>query len=159
MERQLNTLYNKLAQHINNMIPVEWDKIYLLGSVTEDKAYSSIFYFVESETQKTIRGYDIINKYSIPENIWKYLWQQMMDIVLEINNCFCKNGQESWNEMIFIIDKYGEFNIDFNYNVKDVASFARETVWTYETFGYEFDDDYRKLILKRHFKQMNNKDI
>lgn len=47
MESQLATLYGELAQQLDSMIPVEWEKIYCLGEVEKGKSsWGAAFYFV-----------------------------------------------------------------------------------------------------------------
>ena len=73
MEKQLEQLYNKIAEHLDSMIPVKWDKIYLLGEVEKGQlSISSTFYFIESTTKHIVSWDDskrqIIRVYEADDN-------------------------------------------------------------------------------------------
>lgn len=157
LEKQLNELYYKIAYKVSDMIPVEWDKVYLLGSVSKKQSgYGATFYFVDSYTKEIVRGYDIPQKYDFPENIWRNLWYELAGIIFELNNCFIENGQESWYEVEFTLDSNGKFDIDFHYDVdmKILGLLDREVIWAYDKFKYKIDNPYYNRILRKYFGEI-----
>ena len=141
MEDQLRDIYNRMAEHLSSMIPTEWDKVYLLGEVEKGQlSLSATFYFIETETKDIVRGIDIPDIYDISEKTYEKLQSGLRELVLELNNCFKDDGQELWEQVIFILDSDGSFDIDFKYDVMtsgDGGASRRIVIWAYDTFGYK----------------------
>jgi len=155
MEKQLEQLYNKIAEHLDSMIPVKWDKIYLLGEVEKGQlSISSTFYFIESTTKHIVSWDDIPEKYDVSEQICGELQKKLTEMIFELNNCFKNNGQKLWEQMNFSLDNSGKFNIDFHYDVmneSDGGQLAREIIWAYNTFGYiPKDGTYSSRLLNKY---------
>jgi len=116
MEEQLNNLYNRIANHLFSMIPVEWDRIYMLGEVKKEQlSYSVTFYYIETETKKIVNCLDIPENYCVSEEVYDELHFILSEMVYELNDCFKNNGQELWEQVVFVFDKNGNFTIDFKY--------------------------------------------
>ncbi|MDE5781646.1 MAG: antitoxin YezG family protein, partial [Lachnospiraceae bacterium] len=83
-EEKLDELYTELANIINEMIPVDWKKIYYLGEVEEGKlSWNSIFYFID-ENGEIVRSLDIPDKYNISEEEYFELEEESQTIMLDI---------------------------------------------------------------------------
>jgi len=141
MEKELAAIYSKIAQKLAEMIPVEWDKVYLLGEVEKGQlSYTATFYFIETETKYIVRGIEIPSIYDVSEDEHDKSDSELCDLVFELNNCFKDNGQDLWEQAIFVLNSDGSFDIDYKYNVAkkdDGGSNTRQLIWAYETFGYE----------------------
>lgn len=140
MEKKLAAIYNRLATQISTMIPAKWDKVYYLGEVEKGrKSWSSVFYYTDTARNEIIDCNSIPAAYEVSKKIFMDLMVELDDILLELYDCFCENGQEPWEQVSFIVDAQGKFTVDFRYNVMNEDSggqVMRETLWAYETFGY-----------------------
>lgn len=80
-----NELYNRLAQKIISMIPVDWEKVYYLGEVEKNQmSWSSVFYFEETDSHLFIKSHNIPEKYDISQQ--KYDDSLKMEINLMVFN-------------------------------------------------------------------------
>jgi len=85
MENELDELYNRLAQKIISMIPVDWEKVYYLGEVEKNQmSWSSVFYFEETDSHLFIKSHNIPEKYDISQQ--KYDDSLKMEINLMVFN-------------------------------------------------------------------------
>jgi len=160
MENQLNELYNKIANHLDFMIPTEWDKIYLLGEVEKGQlSISSTFYFIDSTTKQIVRGYSIPENYNVSEQTCSELQKRLTEMIYELSNCFKDNGQELWERVVFILDNNGKFNINFQYNAineSDGGQLNREIIWAYNTFEYiPKDGTYSRRLLDKYLNTLH----
>ena len=158
---KLNELYGKMANHINNMIPVDWEELYCMGEVAqEDGSNSVVFYFKEKDGEDFIRSYDIARIYNESEEMHKNWKSELRSMIVEINQCFKDYEQEPWDRLTLKLDSTGAFNIDFEYDVT-TGTFGgpveREVVWAYENFGYVFSSPYHKKLLDKHIRAGNVK--
>ena len=113
MEKQFAELYQKIAQKIIAMIPVEWSEIYYLGWVTRDKMYSgSLFYYKDKETQKFVYSNDIMTLYDVAKEEFMKDWQNLYQAMRELYKCFIDNGQEAWEEVTIHILENGSFDVN-----------------------------------------------
>ncbi len=152
MEKELARSYNKLADQIAYMIPVEWDDINFLGEVEKGRrSWSSVFYFTDVEKDKKIAANSIPDIYKVSEDIYVGSLLQLNKTLLEIYDHFIKDDQEPWEQLSLYLNKDGKFKIEFFYDVmneNDGGQIARETIWAYDTFGYIPEDGtYAKKIL------------
>lgn len=154
MEKQLAEIYNKLASKIVSMIPVKWNKLYYLGEVENNKlSWSSVFYFDSVVDNKIIKSHSISEKYSVSEEIYEELLNEVDEFLLELYDCFQENKQELWSQVSLSLDKTGKFNIDYLYDVinDDGGQVKRELVWAYETFGFiPKEGSYTRKILDKY---------
>ncbi len=158
MERELAELYNKLANQIADMIPVEWDDVNYLGEVEKGgRSWSSTFYFRDVEKDEKICSGRIPITYKVSERIYLDLLLELNKILMEIYACFVKNGQEPWEQLSLYFSGDGKFEIEFFYDVmneKDGGQISREVIWAYNTFGYiPGDDTFEKILLDRYLKK------
>jgi len=162
MERKLHELYGKIAAQAASMIPVKWDKVYLLGQIEKKRASESCcFHYVESESGRTVHYNSLArNLRDFSENYSPALGI-LGDIIMEVYDVFEDNNQELWEQMSLTLESTGKFNVEFFYDVShddDGGHYGREIVWEYETFGYmppEATTDRR--LLDAHLDREKNK--
>ncbi|MDR0444206.1 MAG: DUF600 family protein [Treponema sp.] len=153
MEAKLHEMYGKIANHLNEMVPVEWDKIYLLGEVEKDQAsWSAIFYCVESESGEIKRGPELMKEHEVQE--CHALDRKLFRMILELNNCFKEAGQELWEQVSFTLENSGKFDVQYFYDVvheNDGGELPREVVWAHKTFGFNPPEgNYLRELLDKY---------
>ncbi len=139
MEIEFDDQISLLADKIDAMIPVEWEKLYYLGEVGQNKSsWSSVFYFVDAVTLDTVRFSDIPTVYQVSEQIYKGLLREVNMTLIQLYDAFIAAGQPRWNQAKLYIESSGKFSIDFSYEDADRQDWGpakTEAVWAYETFG------------------------
>lgn len=62
-EIELNKLYNKIAQQVNDMIPTEWDNFYFNGEVKEGEG--GVFFFLHTKVRSNTFIHIIFQNYIV----------------------------------------------------------------------------------------------
>lgn len=158
MEKQLSEIYNKLANKIASVIPVEWEKLYYLGEVEKDKqSWSSVMYFVDANNNEVIKSHNIPERYGVSEEIYEELLEEIDDNLIELYDCFQLNGQKAWEQVSLTLSNDDDFKIDYFYDKMDDSEdgqVEREVVWAYETFGFMLvKGSYTCEILERYLSK------
>jgi uncharacterized protein (TIGR01741 family) len=162
MEKKLAEIYNKLANQIVKMIPVEWEDIYYLGEVESGrKSWSSVFYYRDTNSDEIVKSNRIPNVYNVPMNIFKEFLGELNEILLQLYSCFEDNEQELWEQVSLSLSSTGKFNVEFQYNVigkNDESQVEREVIWAYKTFGYmPKDGTYTRKVLDSYLQNRDDK--
>jgi len=158
MEQELGILYNQLAQKIDSMIPVEWDKLYYLGEVAKGKiAWGSVFYFTMAGEKQFYLSHDMPRIFGVSQDIYRSLLRELNDLLLNLYDCFLNNVQELWEQVSLSLHSDGKFNIDYKYDVLDNAKegpLGRQVIWAYNAFGYMPNDGFSKKILEEYLNTL-----
>ena len=138
----MNKLYQKMAEQLNEIIPDEWSKIYLYGEVLSDSR-TVYFFFDRKSDGKTIYHYDIPSTYKVSEGVYFGLYSELTDTIAQLNNEFKENNDNVWTSLTFVIDCNGEFDMKFSYDDVLECGFnnsERQMIWMHEVMGKELED-------------------
>lgn len=69
--------YKEIAEIINEMIPVEWDKVWMYAEIVDDSSEVN-FYFCNPGNEELIYGHNIPEKYSVSNSIYKELLLKLL---------------------------------------------------------------------------------
>ncbi|MBU7092869.1 TIGR01741 family protein, partial [Staphylococcus aureus] len=94
-EEKLSEMYNKIANEINEMIPVEWEKVYVIAYV-DDGGGQVIFYYTKPRNDELYYYSSIVEDYNVLEEIFDDLWMDLYDLFEELRNLFKEEGLEPW---------------------------------------------------------------
>lgn len=147
-EAKLTEHYGIIADKLNEMIPCEWDNVYMYGEVLEDSR-EVYFYFKPAGEDGFVYGHDIPDTYGVDEDANDDALFELMDIVADLHNEFASSGDAAWTSITFSLDNAGKFKADFCY--EDVlnspfSSGERQIIWEYEVLGLEPAEEYRELV-------------
>ncbi|BAT48802.1 uncharacterized protein BTUAT1_16680 [Bacillus altitudinis] len=146
--------YKKIAEAINEMIPCDWDKVWMYAEILDDSA-GITFYFTEPNNEERVYGHDIPKRYSVSNSTYKHLFVELSEILEELKKEYIKNGLGAWTTATLELEKSGKFSTDFGY--EDVYSLGidnvqRIAVWEYETFGFLPEDEEDKEAVLDYLK-------
>ena len=143
-EENLNKKYQEIANKINEMIPVEWDKVYTKAYIKEES--KEVFFYY------TLPGSDELHYYTaIPKehNVSKKLFKELLDELYEnfesLRELFIENNQEPWTSCEFDFTNEGKLNVSFDYidwKNSDFGPLAREYYYEYKKFGILPEKEY-----------------
>ena len=148
-EEKLNEMYQEIANKINEMIPVEWDKVYTKAYIKEES--KEVFFYY------TLPGSDELHYYTaIPKehNVSKKLFKELLDELYEnfesLRELFIENNQEPWTSCEFDFTNEGKLNVAFAYidwKNSEFGPMARKNYYKYKKFGMtpEFEDEREEI--------------
>ncbi|BET16686.1 TIGR01741 family protein [Bacillus velezensis] len=150
METQkMGELYQKIAEHLNEMIPSQWEKIVLYAEILDDSA-DIYFYFTTPNNSDYLFSHYIPEQFNVSEEIYDQLLIELQELFEELKEEFKLDNQDIWTNLTLILENTGKFSIDYNYD--DVLSsqlddLQRRDVWKYQNLGIlPKDEDDRKFI-------------
>ncbi|MCP1530054.1 immunity protein YezG family protein [Bacillus sp. FSL W8-0920] len=154
---ELEINYKKIAESINELIPCDWDKVWMYAEILDDSA-EIVFYFNEQNEKEYVNGHQIPHKYNVSKSTYIHLLYELSEIFEELKKTYIQNDLGAWTTATLQLDVSGKFTIDFGY--EDVYSLGidniqRIAVWEYETFGFLPEDEEDKEAVLNYLK---NKD-
>lgn len=154
--KQIELIYQKIANKIIGIIPVDWSKVYLYAEVLDDST-EVYFYFNPKDRDELVYSNNIPSIYQVDEKTYEKLLFEIFALFREMHNEFKKNGEELWTNLTLILERTGKFKI--NYDYQDILNSGltpsqRNTIWEYKYLGrYPSSERKRKLVdeyIKEH---------
>lgn len=122
-------LYSEIANKLNQIIPTEWSKILFYVEI-EPGVINHYYCFYEEDSGNLVQFGDIAEKYSIDENALKLEELKLTSFAEELNNEFENNNQNRWTNMTFILERSGEFHLEYGYeNLNENSIVYRRKQW------------------------------
>ncbi|EDW23344.1 DUF600 family protein [Bacillus pumilus] len=155
---ELEINYKKIAESINELIPCDWDKVWMYAEILDDSA-EIVFYFNEQNEKEYVNGHQIPHKYNVSKSTYIHLLYELSEIFEELKKTYIQNDLGAWTTATLQLDVSGKFTIDFGY--EDVYSLGidnvqRIAVWEYENFGFLPDDEEDKEAVLNYLKNKDN---
>ncbi|PAD62846.1 TIGR01741 family protein [Bacillus siamensis] len=146
---KMGELYQKIAEHLNEMIPFQWKKIVLYAEILDDSA-DIYFYFTTPNNSNYLFSHNIPEHFDVSEEIYDQLLIELQELFEELKAEFKLGNQDIWTNLTLKLENTGKFSIDYNYD--DVLSsqlddLQRRDVWKYQNLGIlPADEEDRKFI-------------
>ena len=142
-EENLNEMYQEIANKINEMIPVEWDKVYTKAYIKEEskEVFSTILYLVVMNYITIL----LFLKNIMFQKIFKELLDELYENFDRLRELFIENNQEPWTSCEFDFNNEGKLNVSFDYidwKNSEFGPLARENYYEYKKFGILPEKDY-----------------
>ncbi|MFC7393456.1 antitoxin YezG family protein [Scopulibacillus cellulosilyticus] len=149
----MEELYQRAANLINDIIPENWDKVYLYAEINEDGG-RVFFYYYPINDKVPVYSLDIINRFSVEKSEFDELNYDLFECFDELWEEFKRNNQEVWSNLIFILDNTGGFEIEYGYDdITDADQTEIHTVWAYRHLGLiPPEGSYKRELLDNYLK-------
>lgn len=143
-EEKLSEMYNKIANEINEMIPVEWEKVYVIAYV-DDGGGQVIFYYTKPRNDELYYYSSIVEDYNVLEEIFDDLWMELYRSFKKLRNIFKEESLEPWTSCEFDFTRDGKLNVSFDYidwANSEFGQMGREHYYMYKKFGIWPEKEY-----------------
>ncbi|KQU12195.1 hypothetical protein ASG46_06550 [Bacillus sp. Leaf49] len=152
--KEMESLYREIAKNLNEMIPVEWDTIWMYAEMLDDSA-SALFYFTVPNKEEYFYSHNIPDQYQVSEDIYDSLLINLQRKLRQLREEYTKEQSDKWTTVKMEFTYSGKMSTDFGYD--DVFSLGidniqRIAVWEYETFGFLPDDEEDKEAVLNFIK-------
>ncbi|MEZ2075580.1 TIGR01741 family protein, partial [Staphylococcus aureus] len=84
-EEKLSQMYNEIANEINGMIPVDWEKVYVIAYV-DDGGGQVIFYYTKPGNDELYYYSSIVEDYNVLEEVFDDLWMELYRSFKKLRN-------------------------------------------------------------------------
>ncbi|OYD09395.1 TIGR01741 family protein [Bacillus velezensis] len=146
---KMGELYQKIAEHLNEMIPSQWEQIALYAEILDNSA-DIYFYFTTPNNSDYLFSHYIPEHFDVSEEIYDQLLIELQELFEKLKEEFKLGNQDIWTNLTLKLENTGKFSID--YNDDDVLSselddLQRRDVWKYQNLGIlPADEEDRKFI-------------
>lgn len=149
-------IYQEIAMTLNDIIPEEWAKVFVYAEVRED-ATKVGFYYYPVDQDKPVHVLEITELFEVNEEYIDQLRYKLYDCFEELWNEFIQNDQDVWTNLTFILERTGQFKIDFDYaDLSEVDDFERQVIWRYKYLGIEplIEQKRARQIFENYLEQL-----
>ncbi|MFC4076162.1 immunity protein YezG family protein [Salinithrix halophila] len=144
--------YQQIAQLAHDMIPEEWERVYICGEM-EEGGETIFFYYVPKGGRDSIYSLDIAGLFQIDEDEYEGMEDQLFQTMEDLWNEFKYSKQEPWSTFTMTFDKSGKFDVKHGYeDLSKSGPFQRLLAFKYKYLGIVPTDDYAKTVLHEYLK-------
>ncbi|WP_111292758.1 immunity protein YezG family protein [Bacillus safensis] len=146
--------YKKIAESINEMIPCNWDKVWMYAEILDDSA-GITFCFNEQVDGEYIYGHEIPLKYNVSKSTYIHLLYELSNNFEELKREYIKNKLGAWTTATLELESSGKFSIDYGYeDILNIGLYGiqRRAVWEYKTFGILPKNEKNKETVLNYIK-------
>lgn len=156
---KMEIVYQEIGTKIDEIIPGEWNEIYLYAELLEDST-EAYFFFTTPKKDGFIYSNNIPKVYDVDEEIYDDLLFELYDALEKLREEFKENEQELWTNLTLILHDSGKFKIEYDYT--DVLSpehnpTEREIIWKYKYLGITPDNEIDKKFLDNYLENIEDK--
>lgn len=142
----MEEIYEKIANKVNEIIPEEWDKLYMYAEVSEG-ASEVFFYYYPKGKNTPIYNLDIGDVFEIDEDEFDEMSMELNDYFERLREEFKKNKQEPWTNLTLVLESTGKFNIDYDYtDLSEADSYVQHIIWRYKHLGIQPAPDRKRDV-------------
>ena len=143
-EEKLNKMYQEIANHINEMIPTEWEQVYTMAYINEEGGEVSFNFTIPGRDD--LHYYTAIPKeYNVSEKIFSELSFTLYKLFKSLRELFIENNQEPWTSCEFDFNNEGKLNVSFDYidwKNSGFGQISRDYYYEYKKFGILPEKEY-----------------
>ncbi|HCW9663455.1 TPA: TIGR01741 family protein [Staphylococcus aureus] len=143
-EEKLSQMYNKIANEISGMIPVEWEKVYTIAYV-DDEGGEVVFNYTKPGSDELNYYTYIPREYNVSEKVFYDLWTDLYRSFKKLRNIFKEESLEPWTSCEFDFTRDGKLNVSFDYidwMNSEFGPMGREDYYMYKKFGIWPEKEY-----------------
>lgn len=156
-EKVLNEYYGKIANKLDEMIPCEWDKVFLYAEETGDVSTGSFYFYTGDEVHWSE---DIPKEYGVDKFSFREcqvgLWQINENLWSEFKN----SGEDIWFAYVFELDKEFELGKEWKFKIRyiyekddSLTTTQRRIRWAYDELGIVPKGKYGRKLLKEYLEE------
>jgi uncharacterized protein (TIGR01741 family) len=153
MEAQLGKIYQQIGETIVEMIPEEWEKVYLYAEVSEGFSYVYFYYYPVNHSSP-VYFLDIPEKFHISDTEFDEIKHQLFEEFVKLWDTFKKHDQEPWTNLTLYLDSSGKIKIHFDYeDLSDANPLHRRIIWKYRYLGMIPEEQEDREFLEEYLKK------
>lgn len=128
--KKMEQIYQQVANTLVNIIPEEWNKIYLYAEFRE--GYKKVFFYYYPENGGgVVYSLDIIDSFNINEDEFDELENELYSSFSRLWEQF--KEQEQWTSLTFILDNTGKMKINYGYeDISQLSPVEKQEKWEAE---------------------------
>lgn len=156
MEQELQSIYQEIAETVNELIPEDWEKFYFYAQISDTGGGTYFF----SNTSKSLNEFqysvEIPYDFDINRNVFDEYNSKLFDLSDKMREVFRRYDQELWYSFTMSLERSGKFNIHFDYTdwFKTDYDFNEQlTIWEYKYLGIKPTDPNDQKVIESYLKE------
>ncbi len=132
----------EIIYKVNDMIPVEWEELYINFEVDKTLSGSVIFFFKYKGEYHYYM--DIPSLFNISEDEFDNDFMELFDLGGEMKKIFIEQGLAEWSGFTIKVDEQNKTSLDFDYAPwleSDFGPSARTSFFQYKYLGKQPDNE------------------
>ena len=113
MDKQINEKMTEIIYKVNNMIPVEWEDLYINFEVDKTLSGGVIFFFKYNGEYKYYM--DIPSLFGIPKTEFRMEYINLFALGEDMKKIFIENSLPEWSAFTIKVDENNKSSLDFDY--------------------------------------------
>jgi uncharacterized protein (TIGR01741 family) len=128
----MDQLYQQIANTLVNMVPEEWERIYLYAEFRE--GYKKVFFYYYTQLSvKPVYSLDIPDQFNISEDDYDDMENELYNYFTKLWEEFKIQEQEQWTNLTYFLDSTGKMDINYGYeDISEVSSIEKQKKWEAE---------------------------
>ena len=142
MEKQINEKMTEIIYKVNDMIPVEWDDLYINFEVDKTLSGGVIFFFKYKGEYHYYM--DIPSLFAIPKTEFRIDYINLFALGEDMKKIFIEQGLAEWSTFTIKVDEQNKTSLDFDYAPwleSDFGPSARTSFFQYKYLGKQPDNE------------------
>lgn len=168
---KIKKIYAEIQKKLFYLIPEKWDKIYLYASIIDQmnnmQTGEMFFYYYPKGVikRKPINVYEIPSKFSIEEDTYLKLVDELYKEIKLLRKMLIKLGERAWTNVTISIENF-KFGVEYNYDNltnSKYTSYQRHLIWRHEYLNIplnSYNKEERKIVIEylneKHYILNNN---
>ncbi|EIT83670.1 cytoplasmic protein [Fictibacillus macauensis ZFHKF-1] len=155
-EQEMNAMYQVIAEKVHEIIPVEWERFYFYGNITDDGGANYFFFNTVENPNNYIYSVDLLTKNMVPLNEYNDNDMQLYFLSKKLKDVFKKHKQELWYSFTMSVERSGKFKLHYDYTNWDVTEYdpsARLMLWEYKYLEVVPTDEDDKEVLDQYIQE------
>lgn len=156
MEKILNSLYQQIAETVNEMIQEDWLEFYFYAQISDDGGGIYFFYLPETNPERYEYSLEIPLKYQVNEREFKLNKRKLLLLAEQMRDIFKDNGQELWYSFTLNLERTGKLKVHFDYTkwFDTNYSFSEQLIiWKYKYLNETPQDMALQNLITRYSKE------
>lgn len=162
MEQELQSIYQEIAETVNELIPEEWEKFYFYAQISETGGGVYFFYNTPKSPNEYRYSIDFLFDKSIDQQFFAEKRRYLFDLSDNLKEVFKKHGQELWYSFTMSLQGSGKFNIHFDYTdwFKTDYDFNEQLeIWKYKYLGKNPTEPKKQKLIKKYLEEFPDNPI
>jgi uncharacterized protein (TIGR01741 family) len=130
--KMMEQIYQQIATTLVNIVPEEWEKIFLYAEFREGYRKMFFYYYPQSR-KKPVYSLDIPEIFNISEDDFDDLENELYNSFARLWEEFREQEQEQWTNLTFMLDSTGKMKINYDYeDISELSPVEKQDKWEAE---------------------------
>lgn len=162
MEKELQSIYQNIAEKVNEMIPEEWEKFYFYAQVSDTGGGTYFFYNTPKEEKVFNYSWEIPYNFEVNQKDFKEKRRCLYDLGKEMRGVFKNHNQDLWYSFTISLERNGKFTVHFDYTDwfnTDYSFNDQLDIWEFKYLGKEPTDPKKKQLIEKYLEEFPDNPI